>query len=84
MTAHPTQPAPPGAGQARDGRDEAPGRRWCRRGPRGACGARLSAWHLAAFGVTRRLPVQSLPALMLLVWDRPAVCAASLMSLGST
>lgn len=39
---------------------------------------------LAALGVTSRLPLQSLPTLTLLEADRPAVVAASEMSLGST
>src|SRR5690242_3759454 len=46
---------------------------------RGWWGQRLA---LAALGVTRRLPDQSLPALTLLVWESPAVWEASLMSLG--
>lgn len=39
---------------------------------------------LAAFGVTSRLPLQSLPTLTLLEAESPAVVAASEMSLGST
>ena len=39
---------------------------------------------LAAFGVTSRLPLQSLPTLTLFDADNPAVVAASEMSLGST
>lgn len=38
----------------------------------------------AAFGVTSRLPLQSLPTLTLFDADNPAVVAASEMSLGST
>src|SRR3954469_15983937 len=35
-------------------------------------------------GATRRAPLQSLPALMMVVWASPAVGADSVMSLGST
>src|SRR4051794_20484441 len=38
----------------------------------------------AAFGVTRRMPDQSLAAEMLLVWESPAVGATSVTSPGST
>ena len=45
---------------------------------------RLSAGERAAFGVTRRMPDQSLAAEMLLVCARPAVGATSVTSPGST
>ncbi len=51
-------------------------------GPATPCGQRFPV--RAALGVTSRLPDQSLAALKLLVWARPAVVAASPMSLGST
>src|SRR5690606_8368798 len=57
-------------------------------GPAATAGGRAATpghrLDLAAFGVARRLPLQSLPTLTLLDAVRPAVVAASEMSLGST
>lgn len=44
---------------------------------------REGVYRLAALGVSSLVPDQSRPALMDLVWERPAVVAASLISLGS-
>ena len=85
----------PHSGQAESGKLEDGNRPARQRGPGAAAapglglggGSPPAVRHrldFAAFGVTSREPLQSLPTLTLLDADRPAVVEASEISLGST